>query len=72
MKTSNAVGIQWHSSPPSSQAALEKQVSTYFGSNKDGTMGELYAKPFFPVPFIGIIPGISIQRRVVHGALLLV
>lgn len=39
MKTSNTVEIQWHSSLQSSQSGPEKQVSTYFGPNKDWTMG---------------------------------
>lgn len=39
MKTSDTIGIQWHSSLQSSQSGPEKQVSTYFGPNKDWTMG---------------------------------
>lgn len=51
MKTSNAVGIQWHSSLQSSQSGPEKLVSTYLGSDKDWTMGgcvqSLFSSPIY-------------------------
>lgn len=70
MKTSNAVGIQWHSSLQSSQSGPEKRVSTYLGSNKDWTMGGC-ARAFSPIRSTGFIQGLSIHRAIMHRPLFL-